>query len=139
MKLSKERKAEILVEMYLDGKKEEVAKRHGITTRTLLNYQNELTKDPVLSEIFEAKKRIASEGWAEEVPAAMRASVKYLKRAADECSPTDPDCIHSVAGSLQILSRVASTWKVLDMRMSAMKNRTQPDQASNVTPLRRPG
>lgn len=121
-----ERMAEILVDSFLSGDDRKTAERYGITDRTLRNWRKRLDTDPKLSEIFRAKKARASEGWADEVPGAIRASVTFLRRAAEEGDPTDPDMVHSVAGAMKLLSETAATWKLLDVRL-ARTQQTAPE------------
>ncbi len=113
-----ERIAEILCDAFLSRDDRKTAERHGITDRTLRNWRARLDTDPELSQLFREKKAKASEGWADEVPGAMRASVSFLRRAAEEGDHTDPDMVHSVAGSMKLLSEVAATWKLLDQRLA---------------------
>lgn len=123
-----ERIAEVLVAAFLNGDRK-TAERYGVTDRTLRNWRKLLDTDPKLSELFRAKKAQASEGWADEVPGAIRASVTFLRRAAEEGDPTNPDMVHSVAGAMKLLSETAATWKLLDARL-ARSNGNQPEKPS---------
>lgn len=114
----KERIAEILVEAYITRDDRKTAERYQVTDRTLRNWRSQLDKDPELSALFREKKAKASEGWADEVPGALRAAVTFLRRSAEEGDPTDPDMVHSVAGAMKLLSEVSATWKLLDVRMA---------------------
>lgn len=113
-----ERMAEILVDAFISRDDRNTAKRHGITDRTLRNWRAQLGQDPDLSALFQAKKTAVSQGWADEVPGALRSAVGFLRRAADEGDHKDPDMVHSVAGAMKLLSEVSATWKLLDARMA---------------------
>lgn len=127
IKIDRESVAEILVDSYVSGRTaEQTAKKYGITDRTLRKYRRRLRDDPVLADLFRSKRAKVSEGWAEEVPGAMRASVEFLRKAAEEGDPRDPLMVHSVAGAMKLLSEVSATWKILDARL-ARTNR--PDDA----------
>ncbi len=132
MKHDKERIAEILLDAYLNGDRK-TAEKHGVTDRTLRNWRKLLDSDPKLSELFRAKKARVSEGWADEVPGALRASVAFLRRAAEEGDPTNPDMVHSVAGSMKLLSETAATWKLLDARLA--RSTGNHDQKPSPSPL----
>jgi hypothetical protein len=123
-----ERIAEILVDAYITRDDRETGARYGITDRTLRNWRRELERNPELADLFRAKKAKASEGWADEVPGALRAAVGFLRRAAEEGDPKDAKMVHSVAGALKMLSETAATWKILDARFPAddRSDRKQP-------------
>lgn len=140
-----ERIARVLVEATMAGPKGDakICARHGISIRTLQNYRKRLESDDELARICAEKKAVAIESWSQEVPAAMRASVDFLRRAAESGDPSDPQMVHSIAGSLKMLSEVAATWKVLDARISRQAGPlgAEPGQgsaSSNVTQIRRP-
>ena len=116
-KLDYDRTAAILVEAAYYGEKE-TAKRWGITDRTILNYRNRLDEDSKLSDIFAIKKREFETDWSNEIPEAIRAAVRFLKRASNEADPTDPESIHAVAGALKIMAEVGMTKAILDVRLS---------------------
>lgn len=118
----KERIAEILVDAYLTRKDSETAKKHGISVKSLYNYRKRLDEDAELAELFREKKAIASEGWADEVPGAMRASVTFLREAAERGERSDPEMVHAIAGSMKLLSEVASTWKFLELKLLKTSN-----------------
>ena len=115
-----ERRSEILLDAYLSHDDEKTAAKHSITSRTLRNWKKLLDEDAEFSRIFRIKKEKAAEGWANEIPGAMRASVSFLKEAAETAPRDDPEVIRSVAGGLKILSSVAGTWKVLDIKLAKM-------------------
>lgn len=124
-----ERIAEILVAAFLDGDRK-ASERYGITDRTLRNWRKLLDTEPKLSELFRAKKAQASEGWANEVPGAIRSAVTFLRRAAEEGDPTCPDMVHSIAGAMKLLSETAATWKLLDARL-ARSTAAQPEKPTH--------
>lgn len=113
-----ERIAEILVDAYLSHDDRKTAARYGITDRTIRNWRRLLDTNVELSEFFRLKKAKASEGWADEVPGALRAAVGFLRQAAENGDPKDPQMVHSIAGAMKLLSEVSATWKLLDARMA---------------------
>lgn len=131
----RERIAEILCDAFISRDDRKTAERHGITDRTLRNWRARLDSDPELSELFRSKKATASEGWADEVPGAMRASVAFLRSAAEQGDPTDPDMVHSIAGSMKLLSEVAATWKLLDQRLAQSATVARVPIGARSTPL----
>jgi hypothetical protein len=113
-----ERVAEVLLEAFVSRDDRKTAQKHGITDRTLRNWRALLFTDPELSELFRSKKARVSEGWADEIPGAMRSTIGFLRKAAEEGDHKNPDMVHSVAGALKLLSEVSATWKLLDARLA---------------------
>ena len=107
----------VLVEAAFFGDKPTAAK-YGIATRTIHRYRKRLNEDAQLSALVKVKKDLMEQEWAEEMPAAIRASIEFLRKAATEAKATDPDVIHAIAGALKILSDVAMTKKVIDARLT---------------------
>ena len=113
----------ILVEAVFFGDKTTAAK-YGISTRTIRNYRKRLSEDAKFSALFQEKKEHAEQEWAHEMPAAIRASIDFLRKAANSAKTDDPDAIHAVAGALKILSEVAITKQVIDARLTVSNRKT---------------
>lgn len=112
-----DRAASILVEAAYFGDKE-AADKWGITTRTVQNYRARLDGDAELSAVFLKKKLAWETSWAEEAPAALRAGIRFLMRAAREADPKDPEAIHAIAGAFKLLAEIVFTKDVLDVRLA---------------------
>jgi hypothetical protein len=121
-----ERAASALVDAAYLGDKQ-AAERHGITARSIRNYRQRLQEDRELSELFQHKRALAEQDWAHELAPAIRASIDFLRRAAQRASTRDADVIHSVAGALKILSNVAMTKEVLDARFAHTDRSSDPE------------
>lgn len=115
-RLDLDRVAAILVEALYYGDAQ-AAERWGITTRTIINYRNRLADDVELSRIFADKKDKFETEWASEIPAAMRAGLRFLMKAAEEADHTDPDVIHAVAGGMKIMAEIGLTKDIIDARL----------------------
>lgn len=111
--------AQILAEAAVLGDHDTV-RRHGISLRTLQRYRQRLAKDPKLAESVARKKAVLEREWATELAPAIRQTILFLRRAAQEADPRDPHAIHAVAGALKILADVAMTQKVLDARLAGI-------------------
>lgn len=112
-----ERAASVLVEAAYFGDKA-AADRFGLNVRTIERYRARLDEDTELSAFVAIKKQKFEDGWAEELPAAIRASIRFLAKAATEADHKDSQTIHSIAGALKILADVTLTKKVLDARLT---------------------
>lgn len=136
--------AKILVEATVIGDKA-AADKNGISLRTLWRYRSQLKAgtDSELTASVSDKKAVIEKGWADEIPGALRSAVEFLRKAAEQADPKDPEAIHSVAGSMKLLSEVAATWKVLDARLARMAGQTrEADRAGapgSTSPVDAPG
>lgn len=128
----RDRAAKMLVEAATLGDKA-TAKKYGISLRSLQRWRKRLEGDTDLSSAVAAKKARVEEGWADEIPGALRAAIAFLRKAAEKADPADPAAIHSVAGAMKLLSETSATWKVLDARL-ARQNRPAGSEAGSVAP-----
>jgi hypothetical protein len=107
--------AEILVAASVLGPKR-AAEKYGISKRVLFNYRKRLEEDPVLYQLFSEKRAKLGDDWIVRIKEAIAETVEYIKRAAQEADPRDPQSIHSIVGALKILSEVVFTQRILDAR-----------------------
>lgn len=128
----RERVATIIVEASVNGDAAAL-KKHTISDRALRRYRAEASKDPELADLVRSKRAKVEEGWAEEIPGALRAAIGFLRKAAEEADHKDPDVIYSVAGAFKLLNEAAATWKVLDARL-ARQNRPVQQEAGPTVP-----
>lgn len=113
------RAAIILAEAAVFGD-EEAIKRHKISLRTLQRYRKAVGSDPELARLFADKKAALEVAWAQEIPAAAREAILFLRRASEKADPKDPAVIHAVAGALKILTETHVTLRGLDAFLSAV-------------------
>lgn len=127
--LNKERTALILVEAAYFGDPA-TSQKWGIAERTIRNYRQRLNDDTELASLFQDKKELFESDWAADIPAAIRTAVNFLQRASKQADPQDHENIHAVAGALKIMSEVALTKAILDVRLNGFgrQNGTE-DQA----------
>lgn len=112
-----ERAAQALTDAILMGD-EAAAKKYEVSVRSIQEWRSRLHTDPVLVESFAKKKRLQDDAWADEIPAMLKAGIKYLKDAAQQCDPRDPDSVHAIAGAIKIVSEVEQVRKVIDARLA---------------------
>ena len=103
------------------------SERAGLSLRTLHNYRKRLEDDDTLSELFQHKREALEKEWAADLAPAIRNSIDFLTRAAQEADVKDPDAIHAVAGAFKLLSNIALTRELLDVRI--MERRGTADEA----------
>jgi len=109
--------AQILVEAAYRGDKE-VANKYKIGQRTLYRWRDLAENRPLLTKLISQKKLAFERGWADEAASALKASLEFLKAAAQKADKTDPAAIHAVAGAAKIASELLITREVLDARLS---------------------
>ena len=115
-RLNYERAALVLVEAVYYGDRV-ASERWGISVRSINRYRHRLATDPELAELVRLKKEAFERDWIEEMPAAIRAGVRFLTNAFGASDPTDPDAIHAVAGAIKILAEVGLTKEIIDARL----------------------
>lgn len=115
-KFNYDRASAVLVEAAYFGDKT-ASERYGISIRSIENYRARLEDDMELVAFFAIKKQKFEDDWAEELPVAIRSSIRYIAKAASEAS-TDHQMVYSIAGALKILSDVKLTKDVLDARLA---------------------
>src|SRR6185436_21162059 len=92
--------------------------------RTLYNYRNELQSNESFAEHFARKKQAFDKAWAEELPAALAESVKFLAQVArnaqkDPNAYRNPLLISAVAGAMKLCAEVYYTGKFMDARINS--------------------
>lgn len=115
MTLDYDRVALILVEAAFFGEKQ-TAQRWGISTKTIERYRARLDEDSGLSGFVALKKQAFESSWADEIPASIRAGIRFLGEAAKRADYT-PESIHAIAGAVKILAEVGLTKEILDVRL----------------------
>ena len=117
MAYNRDRAAMVLVEAAFYGDAV-AAKRAGIHERTIERYRLRLEDDAELSRLVREKKRLFEGDWAAELPAAIRACIAFIVRAAQESNPRDPEVIHAIAGALKIVTDAGFAKAILDVKLS---------------------
>ena len=120
--------ASVLVEAAYSND-EKAALKFGVSQRSIPNWRARLDTDPEFASIFHSKRDRFESSWADELPAAIRACVDFIKRAALEASHTKPDVIYSVAGALKIVSDIQMSKDIIDARLTDFNRETR--QADN--------
>lgn len=94
------------------------AKRFGVSTRSIVRWRNRMDTDDDLAALVVIKKEQFAKSWSDELPAAIRASIRALKDAALKLEMTDTASVKVIADSLHRLTEIAMTKDVLDARLN---------------------
>lgn len=133
-KLDYDRVALILVEAVFFGDAR-AAQRWGVSTKTVQRYRNELNTNEQLSDCFSIKKQEFELNWATEIPAAVRAGIRFLLEAPQKLVTT-PESVHAVAGAVKILSEIGLAKEIVDARLAGYRreNGTQGSKVATALP-----
>lgn len=112
-----ERAAAALVDALLTNDRA-AAEKYGVSRKSIEGWRLRLAEDDVLREFFANKKAEQDRAWANEIPAALASCIDFLRRAANECDPRDPDAVHAVAGALKIMAEVVMVREIVDARLA---------------------
>lgn len=101
-----DRAATMLAETTMPGKRcrdSEVAKKYGMSRRTVVRYRAALGENAELARLVAEKLRLLEAQWLADVPKALLAAVDFLTRAASEGDVKNPDMVEAVATAFQKL------------------------------------
>lgn len=115
-KFNYERAATILVEAAYFGD-QKTSEKWGASVRSIQRYRERLASDAKLAALVASKKKLFEGAWAEGLPGAIMAGIRYLEKAPEEL-PYTPEGVHAVAGSVKLLSGIETTKRILDSRLA---------------------
>jgi len=130
IKVDTARAAEILVESIYRSDKA-VAKEWGISTKTIQNYRKRMSDDESLTLAFREKRQSIESQWADQLGGVILETMEFLRRAAREADPTDPEVIHAVTGSLKIIAQIEITRTAINARY-AISNGSADSHANQI-------
>lgn len=117
-KLDLDKAALILAEAMILGDKR-AATKYGITTTTVRNYRKRSLTDEKLALNLQQKKDLAFSGWHDELKDAIMAGIDFVKRAAQEADPKDPNAIHAIAGATNLLLETQLRKEIIDAKFKS--------------------
>lgn len=97
------------------------AQREGITERSVRNYRARMEKDATLSALFHQKKVALENNWANEIAPTLRAALAFIRKAAENLDPKDPEAVHAIAGAFKLVNEGHQTMKVIDARLAELR------------------
>lgn len=97
------------------------AQREGITVRSIQNYRKHLRTDATLSHLFAEKKAALENNWANEIAPTLRAALAFIRKAAENLDPKDPEAVHAIAGAFKLVNEGHQTMKVIDARLAELR------------------
>src|SRR3972149_11015458 len=138
-----DRAARMVVEAAVAGDKATCAK-YRVSLRTLQRYRRQIEKptDPELGAALAAKKELADREWIADVPGLLVAAGGFLRRAAVDGDPKDPQMGHSVAGAMKLAAETSLHWQVVGARLRREAGQGPPparqDPPAGGVPIRPP-
>lgn len=143
-KHGKDIRSRAILEAAVPGSDQAVCQKYGINARTLRRWKQGVKTgtDRELTEAVRAKRQAQDKAWAEKIPEALASCLDFIKRAAEEASPSDPEVIHAIAGAMKMIAETDGTYRYIDARVSRQAGGNgspngSANAGSNVTPIRR--
>jgi len=99
---------------------QEAADQHGVSRRSVQRWRAEMDEDPELAENVAAiyKEEIEGRDWLEEATRTVQTAFSFLRRAANELDPSDPDAVKAVSLAIQTLTEAKLTTQVINARLA---------------------
>ncbi|HMJ57251.1 MAG TPA: hypothetical protein VK540_34515 [Polyangiaceae bacterium] len=122
-------KAEVLVDAMFTRDDEAVAKKHGISPRSIIRYREQMTKSRDLAELVAQKRAAIDDKIRDELVDLIRLSIEAAKVLVVKAKESgDPVHLHAVIGAVKIAKELKLDDDVL--HGSGPKNRSNPKAAS---------
>ena len=99
---------------------EEAAGQHDVSRRSIQRWRAEMEEDPKLAENVAAiyKEEIQGRDWLEEATRTVQSAFSFLRQAANELDPSDPDAVKAVSLAIQTLTEAKLTAQVINARLA---------------------
>lgn len=121
----------------------EAAEQHGVSRRSIQRWRSQVDNDPALAENVATiyKQQIEGRDWLEEATRTVQQAFSFLRRAADELDPSDPDAVKAVSLAVQTLTEAKLTAEVINARLAEQNPEyrapDREDAAGQLRPERR--
>jgi hypothetical protein len=96
----------------------QAAEKHGVSVRTIRLHRSRIGTDTPLAAQLQYKLNEQDRTWSAEIPRALKASINFLLKAAQEGDHTDPKMIAEVTSAMRVLSEIAMVRDVLKERLA---------------------
>jgi len=122
-------KAEVLVDAMFTRDDEAVAKKHGISARSIIRYREQMGRTPELATLVAQKRLAIDDKIRDELVDLIRLSIEAAKVLVVKAKESgDPVHLHAVIGAVKIAKELKLDDDVL--HGSGPKNRPNPKAAS---------
>jgi hypothetical protein len=122
-------KAEVLVDAMFTRDDEAVAKKHGISARSIIRYREQMTKSKELAELVAQKRAAIDDKIRDELVDLIRLSIEAAKVLVVKAKESlNPEHLHAVIGAVKIAKELKLDDDVLNGPGS--KNRAHSKAAS---------
>jgi len=121
---------------------EEAAEQHGVSRRSIVRWRQEMDQSPELAQSVTAiyKEEIEGRDWLEEATRTVQSAFSFLRRAANELDPSDPDAVKAVSLAIQTLTEAKLTAEVINARLAEQSTEYREadrEDAARLQPERR--
>jgi hypothetical protein len=115
--VSQEKMVEILADATIMTDAQ-AAEKHGVSVRTVRLYRSRIGTDTPLAAQLQYKINEQDRSWSAEIPRALKASINFLLKAAQDGDHRDPKTIAEVTIAMRTLSEIAMVRDVLKERLA---------------------
>ena len=95
----------------------ETAKQFGVSSRSIRRYRREMDTDTALAALVHAKRNELELGWADDITATIRTSIRWLREVCASADKKDPATIVAVTQAVRVLADVKITKAVMDVKL----------------------
>lgn len=85
------------------------AAKWGVTDRTVRRYRVAMVKDEGLRSQYRKLMKLRLDEWADEIPVTLIAAMDFIRRAAKEADPSNPEAINAISNAFAKLAEVRLT------------------------------
>lgn len=126
---SKEKRAEAIVTAAFHSDTE-AAEKHDCSRRSIIRWRKQMDEDAELTRLVTEKydELREEQDWIEDATRTIQQAFAFLRRAADELDPSDPEAVEAVAEAIQTITEAKLTAKVVNARL-AENGRTRGAEA----------
>jgi transposase-like protein len=122
-------KAKVLVDAALTTDRE-AADKHGVHRSTIYRWREKLDENHDLQRLTTKYWRDvrAEESWVQGATHTIRKAQAFIRDAADELDPGDPDAVRAMTDALQTLAESLQMARIVDARLGTSRQNDEPDR-----------
>jgi len=120
---ARETKAKIIVEAALTTDLE-AAERHGVDRSTIYRWRQKMENNPDLQRLVSMRweEFRAADSWVQDATHTIRKAQSFIRNAADEMDPGDPEAVEAMTEALQTLTESLQMARIVDARLGTNRS-----------------
>ena len=135
---STEKKAAVLVDASFVADRE-AADQHGVHRSTIVRWRSEMDEDPELAVAYAKiyREEVQGQDWLQDATETVQNAFSFLREAAGELDPRDPEAVKAVAMAVQTVTEAKLTAEVINARLAEQNTQQQSAAGQNAPRLPR--